>query len=1233
MDSLSIVSINVNGLRNSMKRKTIFRLLKQKKFDFICLQETFILDSDKEVWEKEWGGKIMYSPGTRNSKGQVILQRKGSEFTTHDEKISDRIVTISFMANDRKTFIINAYAPTVSTEKHTFFLTLDNHMKGLDGDIILCGDFNCVLDNELDIISGNGHRVRDVEDFQDVIVSNSLNDTWRLFHPDEKEFTWSCKNPFLARRLDYIFTSDHIFNSVNFCNITSIAQSDHRLTEIQYRLTKVDRGPSYWKFNDSLLKDQEYLDKTNKLIEDHINESSNVEPQFRWDFCKIKIREFTIRYSKAKAKLLRDKKKQAELELNDLDIQLSLDPLNHNLLTKREKLKQDIEIHNISDAKSAQIRSRVKFIEEGEKNTKFFLGLEKARANAKIMDSLKKDNGEIITKQDEILKEQFSFYSNIYKKKREFNQQLANNFCDNLNIPKLSDVEKNALDKDISIEEIGKALSTMKNNSAPGNDGLTYSFLKVFWIKIGKLIFDSFRASYQSGELSFSQRQSIITLIHKGKELPRDELTNWRPISLSNTDYKLLAKCISIRLALVLPNIISEDQVGFVKGRNSSTLIRIIDDTIETLKINQTPGILLAVDYKRAFDSISKDYMLYAFKSFGFGEGFMKWVKILLANTESCINYLGWISERFSVDSGIKQGCPFSPMAFIIGLELLAIKIRQDPNLKGVALPVPLTSVTQSTALKILLYADDMSLFLHDHIDLDIAMNLINQFSVFSNLEINTNKTEAMWLGSRAGCRDEHGGIKWKSKLKILGIFFSNQISASLNNDNWNKRINRIKELIILWSKRNLSITGKLCIIKTFLISQIIYVIQSLSLPDAVLNTINTLLFRFLWKKKHTNTKAYEKIKRAVICNTHENGGINMINIKDMQSSFLLSWAIKLMKSTNEKWSIIPRFMYSYLGQDLVSFKSNLDNKTFIGIDHIRSEFWKTVLITWLNNKDKLKVYNNESFKQYTDNCLWNNTNIRYRGNCLNFRDWSRSGINFIEDIKPLQIKTFQEVVQIVGYTPSRQFEYNALCTALNSQSARNLPTYVNQNSFPSFNKTPSAKEIRTQIISNFNIRPCAVNFWERKLNVTLTPAHWLVGRISTKEERLRLLHFKLLHNIYPTNILLHKMGLRDNNMCPHCRVIDYVEHFFFSCEKVKRVWSECQNYIYTTTGKNLILTEQDVLLGYKVNEIKSMENKFINHLILITKMVISKYKYGTPVDITVIFQKEINIRRKFLMR
>ena len=141
-------------------------------------------------------------------------------------------------------------------------------------------------------------------------------------------------------------------------------------------------------------------------------------------------------------------------------------------------------------------------------------------------------------------------------------------------------------------------------------------------------------------------------------------------------------------------------------------MIRLIDDTINYLDKSERPGLLLVLDYKAAFDTISKEYIVWAFKRFNFGENFVKWVEVLMKNTESCINYMRWLSQSIEVSSGIRQGCPFSPMAFFLALELLATKIRADPSVKGISIPR-----NHKCFLKLLLYADDITLFLQDRDD------------------------------------------------------------------------------------------------------------------------------------------------------------------------------------------------------------------------------------------------------------------------------------------------------------------------------------------------------------------------------------------------------------------------------------------------------------------------------------------------------------------------------------
>ena len=122
--------------------------------------------------------------------------------------------------------------------------------------------------------------------------------------------------------------------------------------------------------------------------------------------------------------------------------------------------------------------------------------------------------------------------------------------------------------------------------------------------------------------------------------------------------------------------------------------------------------------------------------------------KVFVANTESCIYYMGWLSEPFSIESGIRQDCPFSLIAFILGLELLALKIRSTPTIKGIKLPDFCNEEnTVNIILKLVLYADDATLFLRDKNDLQCVLSIIGGFSLFSCVEININKTEAMWFG------------------------------------------------------------------------------------------------------------------------------------------------------------------------------------------------------------------------------------------------------------------------------------------------------------------------------------------------------------------------------------------------------------------------------------------------------------------------------------------------------
>jgi hypothetical protein len=164
----------------------------------------------------------------------------------------------------------------------------------------------------------------------------------------------------------------------------------------------------------------------------------------------------------------------------------------------------------------------------------------------------------------------------------------------------------------------------------------------------------------------------------------------------------------------------------------------VIDDTIGYLDFNNLPGMILAVDYTKAFDNISKDFVIDVFRIFG--EQFTQWAKAIMANPESCVNYIGWLTGFFPLESGIRQGCPFYPLAFVLAVDIFSLKICQCSDIKGIQRP-------DNKTHKIGQYADDATLFLRDENDVKTATSIM----------------ELVWLGYKIHCGDVLG-FKCKQK-------------------------------------------------------------------------------------------------------------------------------------------------------------------------------------------------------------------------------------------------------------------------------------------------------------------------------------------------------------------------------------------------------------------------------------------------------------------------------------
>ncbi|XP_035828437.1 uncharacterized protein LOC106013237 isoform X2 [Aplysia californica] len=576
--------------------------------------------------------------------------------------------------------------------------------------------------------------------FRDWIANCQIVDTWRGVHGEEKDFTWSRPTPFTARRLDYIFCNTKLFPFVIDSKHTFVYGTDHKAVITTVRTEQFKRGPSYWKFNNSLLKDKEYVNSMEKCIDEYLERTlDETDKTIRWELLKVMIKSHTIDYCIRKCRALKLREILITEELLKLNDQVVKTPHDLTLLKQFEAKKKELEIYQLHKARGAQIRSRQKWIEEGEKNTKYFLRMEQMRGGSNVITSLQDDKNNNLYGHVDIVDSIKNHFERLYKKDHNIETNKVDDFMQGCSFPVLDDVDKEICDSELSIVELDAIVNKLNIDSAPGIDGITTPFYKFFWSKLRKPLFTNFQQCLETGELSPTQRRGVISLLHKGKNLRRDNIKNWRPITLTNTDYKIFSKILAIRLQRVMPILINENQTGFLKGRSISEHIRTLDDIIYVASEKNLPGMVVSLDFQRAFDTVEKGTILATLKKFNFGEGFINMVGVLMANTECCVQNGGWLSEWLNTERGIKQGCCTSPLLFVLVAELMSIKLRNNSSISGMS---TILSGEIINFCKVLQYADDTTLILKDQEDLASALLDIDSFGSISGLRLNKDKSQ-----------------------------------------------------------------------------------------------------------------------------------------------------------------------------------------------------------------------------------------------------------------------------------------------------------------------------------------------------------------------------------------------------------------------------------------------------------------------------------------------------------
>ena len=243
------------------------------------------------------------------------------------------------------------------------------------------------------------------------------------------------------------------------------------------------------------------------------------------------------------------------------------------------------------------------------------------------------------------------------------------------------------------------------------------------------------------------------------------------------------------------------------------------------------------------------------------------------------------ISKGFDISRGCRQGDPISPYLFVLVVEVLAEMIRNNTNIKGITIDEVEFKLTQ--------YADYTTLILDGSTgSLNNVMKTLDNFYNMCGLKINTLKTSTVWIGNfknniRPLC--SHLNLDWKfnGQFDMLGVSFSTNLNDMLNL-NYQKALSTIRQLIDTWSKRSLSVLGRIKVVKSLLLSKLYYFAQMLPNPsEDYMKTLNDIIFKFVWDGKP------DKIKRSQIILDYEFGGVKLPHIKTQLDALKIGWLRK----------------------------------------------------------------------------------------------------------------------------------------------------------------------------------------------------------------------------------------------------------------------------------------------------------------------------------------------------
>ena len=612
--------------------------------------------------------------------------------------------------------------------------------------------------------------------------------------------------------------------------------------------------------------------------------------------------------------------------------------------------------------RGAVIRSKLPIMQENP--TKAFLSIESSIQKSRIITEINDSNGDIVTNVEKIPFVFKDFYKKLYSYQNT--EPPVQDFYLTYT-RKLSDAQREVLDQPLTILDLKNALWGMREEGSPGPNGLTVKFFKCFFEDLAPLLLKFVQTCFNKGQVTDDFKLSYTIL------LPKDsgsllEIKNYRPISLLNISFKIITKALANKIAPFLEDLVHPDQAAVIKGRSIQGHNHMIRDLISLANVRGDSACILSIDQQKAFDRVSHEWMFKVLERCNVGDSFLRWVKILSKGASSKILLNKILTTNYELLRGVRQGDVLSPILYILTLEPLLEKIRQDTSITGLHIP-------NKGNQKLLAFADDTNFFVNTKCSIDKIIGAFQHFGIASGSLINVSKTKIMAIGEGLDF-DNDNLIEIVNEIKLLGIFYNNAINQSTER-NWDHLLVQVKSKLSKIYYKQASIFGRAILVNTFIEPKLIYPAMTIDPPEEIIKSFKKQIRAFIFKG------TLPCIRHNTIIQTKDEGGINIHDIESKIQSFRLKYLYKVLESP-DKYPLPNYFLCNHL-RNLI--KQNLI-ETYNGTLPL---FYENIKDVYLNHDTVFHASNSATV--YYNIGLLHGYGLIKRGfkSCLGWRPWEPS--------------------------------------------------------------------------------------------------------------------------------------------------------------------------------------------------------------------------------------------------